>query len=191
LIPVDLYRAAFYSGPVNFTQDCVMLTLFARLLNALNSDSAPGQVAFAFSLSLFVGLMPFLSVFNLLILLLVLILRVNLSAFIFGVMLFSLIGYLIDPLSASLGEAVLLAPGLQETWTSLYQNEWMRVLAFNNTVTMGGFLIALVSLLPVTYLSRVLIIQYRHRVLAYINRLKVVQVLKASKVYALYRTFAE
>jgi len=168
-----------------------MLTLFARLLNALNSDSAPGQVAFAFALSMIVGLTPFWSLLNLFVLLIVLVLRVNVSAFIFGVMLFSIVGYLIDPLSAATGEMALMAPSLQDTWTSLYQNEWMRVLAFNNTVTMGGFIIALVLLIPVTLVSRMLIIQYRHRVLTYINRLKVVQVLKASKLYGLYRTFSE
>ena len=168
-----------------------MLTLFAKLLNALNSDSAPGQVAFAFALSLFVGLMPFWSLSNLLILLFVLMLRVNVSAFVFGVMLFSLIGYLIDPLSAALGESILLEPSMRATWTELYQNSWMRVLAFNNTVTMGGFVIALLALIPVTLLTRILIIQYRQRVLATVNRMKIVQVLKASKFYSIYRTFSE
>ena len=77
-----------------------------------------------------------------------------------------MVGYLIDPLSASLGETILTNPELRETWTELYQNEWARVSAFNNTIAMGGFVIALILLLPVTIISRLLILQYRHRLLA-------------------------
>lgn len=167
-----------------------MLTLLARLFNAINSDAAPGQVAFAFALSMIVGFTPLWSFLNLFVLLIVLIVRVNVSAFLFGAVVFSLLGYLIDPLSASLGETILTYPELRETWTELYQNEWARVSAFNNTIAMGGFVIALILLLPVTLISRMLILQYRHRLLAYVNRLKIVQVLKASKFWALYTTFA-
>ena len=168
-----------------------MLSLLARLLKALNSDSAPGQVAFAIALGMIPGFTPFWSILNLFVLLIAMVLRINLSAFIFGVIIFSLIGYALDPVSASVGESLLMNPDLREYWTSLYQNEWMRVLAFNNTITLGGLLIALVLLIPVTLISRILILQYRHRLLAWVNRLKIVQGLKASKLWALYTTFAE
>lgn len=167
-----------------------MLTLLARLFKAINSDASPGQVAFAFALAMIVGFTPFWSFLNLFVLLIVLLVRINISAFLFGSVIFSMVGYLIDPLSASLGETILTNPELRETWTELYQNEWARVSAFNNTIAMGGFVIALILLLPVTIISRLLILQYRHRLLAYVNRLKIVQVLKASKFWALYTTFA-
>lgn len=167
-----------------------MLTLLARLFKAINSDASPGQVAFAFALAMIVGFTPFWSFLNLFVLLIVLLVRINISAFLFGAVIFSMVGYLIDPLSASLGETILTNPELRETWTELYQNEWARVSAFNNTIAMGGFVIALILLLPLTIISRLLILQYRHRLLAYVNRLKIVQVLKASKFWALYTTFA-
>jgi len=168
-----------------------MLTLLARLFKALNSDSAPGQVAFAFALAMIPGFTPLFSLINLLVLLLAMVLRINFSAFIFGVAIFSLIGYGLDPASAALGEKILNAPELRDVWTSLYQNEWVRISSFNNTITMGGLVISLVLLIPVTLLSRVLILQYRHRLLAWVNRLKIVQALKASKFWYLYTTFAE
>lgn len=167
-----------------------MLSMLARLFKAINSDAAPGQVAFAFALSMIVGFTPFWSLLNLVVLLIVLVVRVNVSAFLFGVMIFGIIGYLLDPVSASVGEGILTYPELRETWTQLYQNEWARVFAFNNTITMGGLVIAVVLLIPVTLISRMLILQYRHRVLTYVNRLKIVQVIKASKFWMLYTTFA-
>ncbi|MDF1764474.1 MAG: TIGR03546 family protein, partial [Oleibacter sp.] len=141
-----------------------MLTLLAKLFSALNSESAPGQVAFAFALAMIVGFTPFLSVINLFVVLVVMFLRINVSAFLLGVLVFSAIGYMIDPLSIMLGEWLLLKPELRSFWTDLYQNEWMRVLAFNHTVTLGGFCIALIALLPMTLIMRQLVIQYRHRV---------------------------
>lgn len=167
-----------------------MLSLLARLLKAINSDSAPGQVAFAFALSMIVGFTPLWSFLNLFVLLIVLLVRINVSAFLFGVIIFSILGYLVDPISAIVGETILTHAELNQLWTDLYQNEWARVLAFNNTITMGGLVIALILLLPMTAVSRMLILQYRHRLLAYVNRLKIVQVLKASKFWALYTTFA-
>ena len=167
-----------------------MLTFLAKLLSALNSEASPGQEAFAFALAMIVGFTPFWSFINLFVLLIALLLRINFSAFIFGVMVFSLVGYAVDPLSARLGETLLLNPDLRETWTAMYQNEWLRILAFNNTVTLGGLIIGLIALIPVTVASRLLVLQYRHRFMAWINKLKVVQMLKASKFYHLYNTFA-
>ena len=167
-----------------------MLTFLAKLLSALNSEASPGQVAFAFALGMIVGFTPFWSFLNLFVLLIALMVRINFSAFIFGVMVFSLLGYALDPVSIHIGETLLLNPDLRDTWTSLYQNEWLRISAFNNTLTLGGLLLALVALIPVTVISRLLVIQYRHRFMAWMNKLKVVQMLKASKFYALYNTFA-
>jgi uncharacterized protein (TIGR03546 family) len=128
---------------------------------------------------------------NLVVLLLACILRVNFSAFILGVVVFSAIGYLLDPVSAELGEYLLTLPSLTDTWTQLYQNDWMRISSFNNTVAMGGFVISVLLLVPVTLVSRILILQYRKRVLNWVNRLKIVQALKATKFWSIYSKFSE
>lgn len=167
-----------------------MLTLLARLLSALNSDAAPGQVAFAFALAMIIGFTPFMSYINLIVLLVALVLRINLSAFLLGVAVFSILGYLVDPFSSQLGETLLIHPDLRDTWVAMYQNDWLRLLEFNNSITLGGFLIALIALIPVTLVGRILVIQYRGKVLAWIEKLKIVQMLKASKFYQIYNTFA-
>jgi len=168
-----------------------MLTMLAKLLNALNSESAPWQLALAFSLSLIVALTPMFSLHNLLVLLLAFVIRVNLSAFFVGVAAFSLLAIVIDPYSIQLGASLLAQPSLQEFWTGLYQTDAWRMTAFNHTLVLGGLVLSLLAFLPLFVLSRVLIVMYRDKLVAWIGRLKIVQVLKAGKFYNLYKSIAE
>jgi len=168
-----------------------MLDVLAKLLKALNSESAPGQIAAAFSLSLIVALTPTFSFHNLLILLIALVVRINFSAFIVGFAFFSLIAWFTDHYAARLGESLLMNPGLQDTWTALYQSDFWRMTAFNHSLVLGGLVIGLVAFVPVLLLSRVLINLYRHRVLSWVSKLKVVQLVKASRFYGLYQSLTE
>ncbi len=167
-----------------------MLSSLAKLLNALNSEVAPWQIALALCFALPVALTPFWGLHNLLILLVVLLVRCNISAFLFGLAVFSLLAMLIDPVSVRLGESLLSNPGLQDFWTGLYQNDFWRLMGFNHTLTLGGFVIAAMAFAPLFVLFRVLILQYRVRVMAWVNKLKIVQALKASKFYNIYQSLA-
>jgi uncharacterized protein (TIGR03546 family) len=80
---------------------------------------------------------------------------------------------------------------LQDTWTALYQHGFWRVLQFNNTLMLGGSVIALLAFLPVSMLVRLLVVQYRARLLRWIQKLKIVQALKASKFYQWYQAAVE
>ena len=166
-----------------------MLSMLAKLLKALNSESAPGQVALAFALALIVGLTPLFSLHNLFVLFLACVIRVNFSAFILGVLFFSGVAWFVDPLSIRMGASLLANPALISTWTELYQSELWRISGYNNTLVLGGLVFALIAFVPVLLISRILIIQYRHRVMAWINKLKITQMLKASKFYNLYQNF--
>jgi len=168
-----------------------MLTMLAKLLKALNSESAPGQVALAFALAVIAGLTPLFSLHNLLVLLLAFIIRVNLSAFFLGVAFFSGVAYLTDPWAIRLGESVLQQPALIGLWTEWYQSDFWRLTAFNNTLVMGSLLLSLLAFVPVLVVSRLLIVMYRDKLLAWIEKLKVVQVLKASKFVNVYKSLAD
>ena len=97
-----------------------MLTMIARLLKVLNSETEPGQISLALCFAMIAGLTPLFSLHNLFILLIVLIIRINISSFIMGSIFFSGIAYLLDPLFHSIGFAVLTAKTLETLWTSLY-----------------------------------------------------------------------
>lgn len=167
-----------------------MLTLLARLLKALNSEAAPWQIAIALSMSLFVALTPMMSWHNLIVLLLVLVIKINLSGFIFGVLVFSGLGWLFDPYISQLGAAILTNPDWQPFWQGLYNNDFWRITRFNHTLVMGGITAALVAFVPVFFISKMLVNQYRAKLLVWVEKLWIAKFIKGSKFYRIYQNFA-
>ena len=168
-----------------------MLRATAKLLTVLNSETEPGQISLALALSLITGLTPVWSLHNLLVLLVVLVLRVNLSAYLLGTAFFSGVAYLLDPLFHRLGLAVLTAPSLEGLWTSLYNSTLWRVERFNNSIVMGSLLASLVLFVPAVLVCNWTIRKYRERVLARVKKWRVVQALTATRFYQMYRSYSQ
>ncbi|MDT8272320.1 MAG: DUF2062 domain-containing protein, partial [Desulfomonilia bacterium] len=84
-----------------------MIRLIARVLRVLNSEAAPSQISLALCFSLIAGFTPLMSMHNVVVLLLVLLIRVNLASFLLGLVAFSGIAYLLDPLFHLSGLALL------------------------------------------------------------------------------------
>ena len=167
-----------------------MIKLLAKLLRVLNSETEPGQISLGFGFAMIAGLTPLLSLHNLIVLLLVFVLRVNLSAFILGLTLFTGVAYLLDPLFHLLGLAVLTASPLEGLWTFLYQSVWWRLEYFNNSIVMGSLAFSVGLFVPVLILSNLLIRRYRKHVLAWVQKTKIMQMFKASKLYETYQTLS-
>ncbi len=165
-----------------------MLRLIARLLRALNSETNPGQISLGFCFAMVAGLTPLMSLHNLVVFLLILILRVNLSAFLLGLGVFSGMAYLLDPLFHWYGLHILTALSLEGLWTSLYNSTLWRLARFNNTMVMGSMVFSLALFVPLYFLSNSLIRRYRAHVLAWIQKTRLMQIFKASKVYQLYQS---
>ncbi|WNM60211.1 TIGR03546 family protein [Candidatus Nitrospira neomarina] len=167
-----------------------MIKLLAKLLRVLNSETDPGQISLGLCFAMIVGLTPFMSLHNLFVVLLVLVLRVNLSAFLLGLALFTGIAYLLDPLFHRLGLAVLTAPSLADLWTSLYQSVWWRLEHFNNSIVMGSLVFSVAMFVPVLLLLNLLIRRYRQHVMAWVQKTRIMQMFKASKLYQTYETLS-
>lgn len=165
-----------------------MLKLLAKLLKVLNSDAEPGQISLALSLAMVAGLTPLLSLHNLLVLLLVLVLRANLSAFLLGLLFFTGVAYLLDPLFHALGLAVLTTSGLQGLWTSLYNIALFRLENFNNSIVMGSLLFSLILFVPLFVVANLLIRKYRQYILAWVEKSRIMQFFKASRFYTIYKS---
>ena len=162
------------------------MRLLLKLIKAINSETDPAQISLGLCFGLVAGLTPIMSLHNLLVLLLVLIFRVNVSAFITSTLFFSGVAWVVDPYLSRIGLAVLEAGALEGLWTSLYNSTIFRLERFNNTIVMGSLVISLVLFIPCFFIFSALIRQYRERVLAWINKLKIVQTLKAGKLYHIY-----
>ncbi|MFO7816628.1 MAG: TIGR03546 family protein [Thermodesulfobacteriota bacterium] len=165
-----------------------MITLLARLLKVLNSEASPGQISAALCLAMFFAFMPFLTLQHFLILLLALFLRVNLSGFILGWLVFSILSFLLDPLFHKLGLAILSAGSLEGVWSLLYDSGFWRLTRFNNSIVMGGFATALVLALPLYFLANALIRRYREHFMAWLEKTRIAQIVKGSRIYSAYKT---
>lgn len=168
-----------------------MLKAAAKLLKVLNSETDPSQISLGFAFAMVAGLTPLWSLHNLLVLFLILILRVNLSAFLLGLAFFSGLAYLLDPLFHRIGLALLTAQALDGGWTFLYNTPLGRIERFNNTIVMGSLAFSLALFIPGLLLFNVLIRRYRLHVLAWVQKTRVMQALKATKFYQLYRAVSE
>jgi uncharacterized protein (TIGR03546 family) len=167
-----------------------MLRAIIKLLTVLNSETEPGQISLAVAFSLIVGLTPLWSLHNLAVLLIVLLLRVNLSAFLLGTAVFSGVAYLLDPLSHRVGLAVLTAPSLEGLWTALYNSTIWRIERFNNSIVMGSLLVSFVLFVPTVLVGNFAIRKYRERVVANVKKWRVVQALTATRFYQMYQSYS-
>ena len=130
-----------------------MLKMIAKLLKALNAEGSPTQISLGFVAGMIVGLTPLWSVHNAFVVFVTLFFRINLSAFFLTFAVFSGIAYIFDPAMNAIGEALLTLPALRDLWSALYQSDGWRLTHFNNTLTLGSLVSALVLSLPLLLVS--------------------------------------
>jgi uncharacterized protein (TIGR03546 family) len=167
-----------------------MLDMIAKLLKVLNAEVNPMQISLGFAAGLIIGLTPLWSLHNLLLVFLVFIFRVNLSSFFLSWAVFSGIAYLTDPVMDQVGATMLASTSMQEVWTSLYNQQIWRLTHFNNTLTLGSLVISVIVALPMVFMSNFLIKKYRTHVLAWVRKSKIVQFLKANRLYRVYNAIS-
>ena len=163
-----------------------MLTIFVKLLKALNSEQSPGQLAVAISLAIMMGFTPLISLHNLLIVLIALWFRVNLSLLIISYPLFALIGYLLSPMFESIGLNILQMPSLLPIWESFFNTLFGRWSNFYYAGVMGSFVVGLIVAVIMFPLVKYSVTAYRQKWLVKFEQFKVAKMLKASRFWQLY-----
>lgn len=158
-----------------------MLNLFVRVLKGLNSDDNPWSIATAIGLGMIVGLTPFWSIHNVVILLIAFAFRTHLSSFWLSVALFSIIALPLTPLFNQLGNALLGNPDLHNLWTALYQSEFWRLARFNVSNVLGGVVVSAISYVPVILMSHFLVVRYRLQLKERLQKVRWIQWVRATK----------
>lgn len=154
-----------------------MIRAAVKLIRIIGSETEPGQISLGFAFALVAGFTPLLSLHNLFVLFLILVLRVNLSAFLLGLAFFSGIAYLLDPLFHRIGLAALTASSLEGLWTALYNSTLWRLERFNNSIVMGSLIASVILFAPLYLVSNRLILKYREHFLAWVQKTKLAHVL--------------
>jgi len=161
--------------------------IFGKILKILRSNQTPAQIAGGFVLGMLLGITPFWSLINVILLLILILVNVNLSATILAYALFSAVVYLADPLFHTLGFWLLADVNmLHPVWVVLYNAPVIPYTRFNNTVYLGSFLVGLLLSIPVYAGVKTFVIQYREKYETRVNNWKWVKWLKASKLYRWY-----
>ncbi|WP_340676801.1 TIGR03546 family protein [Paraglaciecola sp.] len=163
----------------------------AKLLKALNSDASPWQLAWGFTIGMIMGLTPLLGLHSLILLFVVLFFRVNLSAFLLSWALFALLALPLGSLMAQLGESILGSESLIPLWTQFYSTTVGQLTQFYHTLTLGSLVLSILISPFLLVASKLLIVQYRERVMVWVNKIKLVQFIKGTNFYRLYQAIGE
>lgn len=166
-----------------------LLKLLQSLFKTLHSEGTPAQVATGVALGAAWGLTPLLNLHNLGIAALVLVLNVSVGGAMLGWLLFTPLGFVLDPLFDLVGRRLLLAPGLEGFWTRAYNVPVLPWTNFNNTVVLGSVVLWVAGLVPTWFLARWGVRRYRETWGARLEQTPMMRALKASKVYNWYRLF--
>ena len=163
------------------------LKFISKFIKVLQSGESPPLIAAGFAMGFVVGMTPFLTLQNVLILVVAFLTKVNLASVFFAIFAFSFITYLFDPLYHDLGFFVLASvDGLKPMWTAMYNWPVAPFTRFNNTVEMGSLLVALLLALPVYFGAKRGIILYRRTWGDRIANSKIVKAVKGSGLYKWY-----
>jgi len=163
------------------------LEFLAKLIRILRSAASPNQIAAGFIMGMTIGLTPFWTLHNFILIFLIIIFNVNIATAIFGWVIFSGIGYLLDPIFHHLGYFILVDLTLfKDLWTTLYNIPVIALSKYNNTVVMGSLAVSLVLCLPVYFMAKSGVIYYRENIDSKMQKWKIVKMVKGSKIYSFY-----
>ena len=164
------------------------LNFIFKLIKIFHSKEEPHNIALGFALGSIIGLTPFRSLHNLLVFILILLLDVSIPAALFGIFFFSCFAHLCDPLFHNLGYFLLVeVKFLEPVWTYLYNIPVAPLTKFYNTVVLGSLVISLAAFFPVYLGFKQMVKLYQAKVADKANKLKIVQILKANKIFQMYR----
>ena len=90
-----------------------------------------------------------------------------------------------------MGESLLVSTDLNAMWTGLYNSTFGQLTQFYHTLTLGSLLFSLMLAPFILVISKILVVQYRVRFMQWVNKLKLVQFLKGSRIYQIYQTLGE
>lgn len=167
-----------------------LVALLRKLLKTLNSEGTPNQIAAGIAIGAVLGLTPIANLHNLVLFSIVLLTRVSLSGVFLGWALFVPVGFLLDPQFNAIGEWLLIDNvSMASMWEGWYNTPVIAFTNFNNTVVLGSFICWLVLTLPIFFIARIGVIQYRKHLYERLTDTKLFKTVKASKLYKYYRWF--
>jgi uncharacterized protein (TIGR03546 family) len=167
----------------------LILKFLQSLIKALNSDGTPAQVAAGMALGLCLGLSPIASLHNLLVVAIAMLTTVSFPGFMLGWFVAVPFGFALDPLFHRVGMSLLMSDGLAPFFTWVVNTPVVALSRLNNSIVLGSLVSWLVAIVPAYFGFRYLVAKYRVHIFAKLEKTKVFQAIKASKLYQTYEMF--
>jgi uncharacterized protein (TIGR03546 family) len=167
----------------------LILKFLQTLIKALNYEGTPGQVAAGMALGLCLGFSPIASLHNLVIVAIAMLTTVSFPGFMLGWFVAVPVGFLLDPLFDRVGMALLTNDALAPLFTWVINTPVVSLSRLNNSIVVGSLVVWVVALLPAYFLFRFLVARYRAHIFARLEKFKLFQAIKASKLYQTYEMF--
>ncbi len=163
------------------------LKLLSKFVKVLREGASPGAIAAGFTVGFIIGLTPFLTLQNFLLLAAAALFRWNFAALGLSMFFFSFFAYLFDPLFHRLGWFLLVdVRFLQGFYTWLYNLPVAPFTRFYNTIVAGSTAVAL-ALAPAVYIaSKRGVVLYREHWAEKFEQSRWVRALKGTKLVQWY-----
>ncbi len=144
--------------------------LLSMLMEILEEESA-AVLAASLTIGMIAGFVPKDNLLAIILGVLILALRFNLTMATASAAVFSGVAAMFDPVAEALGRAILTHHSLTTYWAWLYEVPLLPWTRFNNTIVMGSLLLGLALATPMYLASRHIIVHYRPRVCDWLKTL--------------------
>jgi uncharacterized protein (TIGR03546 family) len=105
-------------------------------------------------------------------------------------MIFTPVGFLLDPVFDGLGRALLMdASGLRPVWATAYNTPIIALANPTNTIVVGSFVGWMVLAVPIFFLARFGVARYRKTIYERYKDARIFKAVRGSKIYNAYRMF--
>lgn len=141
-----------------------MLNAIVKLLQGLNSNKKPDEIATACCMGMLLGFMPKDNALWFIIFIFFFFVRLNRGAYLIMTALFSLFAWALDPLFNTIGYKILTIPQLENFFSKLLDFPGVGFTKFNNTIVMGALGFSLALYIPVFFLMKFAVLIWRKKV---------------------------
>ncbi len=168
------------------------INLLKQIVAILQSEISPKQVAWGAALGMILGFAPVKCLQSYIFLIVILMLNVNMGAATLSTGIFAMLTLLLDPLADRIGYLLLVnTKSLTPFWTTLYNMPLVPFTRFYNTVVLGSFIISIVLILPVYFLTLKFIDYYRAHFKDKVAQWKIMKLFNVTSAFNIYDKYKQ
>lgn len=167
----------------------LILKFLQTLIKALNSEGGPGQIALGIAIGMAFGLTPLMSLHNIVVLAVAMLTTVSFPGVMLGWAIAVPLGFMLDPVFHRIGMSLLTNDALAPFFVWVVNTPVVSLSRLNNSIVLGSLVTWLLSIAPLFFLFRFLVVRYRADIYARLEKWRFFQAIKASKVWGFYETF--